>query len=300
VTTVSTTTQLKKRPKNRRDRTEFWMLLPSMILLFVISIFPFFYLFYASTMNYSLSVDAPTFNSYHNWLSMLKNETYWSSWGRTGLFTVIGLSIELILGVVMALAVYSLPKGRNLVMTLWMLPIFVAPVVTGLLARFLLNSTYGLYAWFLQLIGIHTEIFGNTSTAMPAIILMDVWEWTPLITIIVLAGLQSMPEEPLEAAEVDGANYLQKLRYVILPLVSRTIMVALLVRSMDILRYVDTIKITTGGGPADVTKTIGYYLLEVAFRFQDFGGAAALGLSMLFVTIYLGKLFIRIMAKGEA
>ncbi|MFC4766763.1 carbohydrate ABC transporter permease [Effusibacillus consociatus] len=285
---------------NRRNKTEFWMLLPSMIILAIISIFPFIYLIYASFMDYALSIDEPAFNNIQNWLRVFKSETFWGSWGRTGIFAMSGLALELLLGVGLALLIYYLPKGRNLIVTLWMLPLFVAPVVTGLLGRFMLNSTYGLYAWFLQLLGINTEIFGNVSTAMPAIILMDVWEWTPLITIIVLAGLQSMPEEPLEAAEVDGADFLQKLRYIILPLVYQTILVALLIRSMDILRFVDTIKITTEGGPADSTKTIGYYLLEVAFRFQDFGTAAALGLTMLFVTIWLGKAFVKLMTKGES
>lgn len=286
--------------RKTRFNTEFWMLLPSMIVLAVISIFPFIFLIYASFMDYSLSIDAPTFADVHNWVRVFKSETFWSSWGRTAIFAIGGLAVELILGVALALLIYQLPKGRNLVVTLWMLPLFVAPIVTGLLGRFLLNSTYGLYAWFLQLIGVNKEILGDVATAMPAVILMDVWEWTPLITIIVLAGLQSMPEEPLEAAEVDGAGIFQKFRYVILPLVSHAIFVALLIRSMDILRFVDTIKITTEGGPADSTKTIGFYLMEVAFRFQDFGMAAAIGLTMLIATIAIGKLFVKFMVKGES
>jgi multiple sugar transport system permease protein len=183
---------------------------------------------------------------------------------------------------------------------LWMIPLFVAPVVVGLLGRFMLNSTYGLYAWLFRLIGVETEILGDVSTALPAIILMDVWEWSPLITIIVYAGLQSLQEEVLEAAEVDGAGYWRKLIHVVFPLISRTVVLALLIRMMDIFRFVDTIKIATEGGPADSTKIIGFHLMEVAFRFQDFGSAAALGLTMLFVTIILGQLFVRFMRKGEA
>ncbi len=275
------------------------MLTPSIVILAVISMVPFFYMIYASLMNYTVNPDQPTFYQLHNWVSILRDSTYWHSWERTAIFVIIGLAVELLVGTGIALAIYHIPKGRNLIVTLWMLPLFVAPIVTGLLGRFLLNTTYGMYAWFLQLVGIKTDILGTTSTAMPAIILMDVWEWTPLITIIVLAGLQSMPEEPLEAADVDGANYWAKLRYVILPLVSRTIVVALLIRSMDILRYVDTILITTEGGPADSTKTIGYYLVQVAFQFQDFGRAAAIGFTMLIVSIFLGRTFIRIFARGE-
>lgn len=275
------------------------MLLPSMILLAVISIFPFLYMIYASFMDYSLSFDEPTFNGLKNWEKVLTNDTFWASWGRTAVYALCGLSLEMLIGVGMALLIYVLPKARNLILTLWMIPLFVAPVVVGLLGRFLLNSTYGLYAWLFRLIGVETEILGNVSTALPAIILMDVWEWTPLITMIVFAGLQSLPEEVLEAAEVDGAGYVRRLIHVIFPLISRTILLALLIRMMDILRFVDTIKITTEGGPADSTKVIGYHLMEVAFRFQDFGSAAALGLSMLVVTIFLGQQFVRFMRKGE-
>ncbi|HEX7058055.1 MAG TPA: sugar ABC transporter permease, partial [Bacilli bacterium] len=135
---------------------------------------------------------------------------------------------------------------------------------------------------------------------MPAVIIMDIWEWTPLITIIVLAGLQTVPQEPLEAAEVDGAGGWQKIRFILLPMVRRMIVVALLIRSMDVLRYVDTITIATEGGPADTTKIIGYYLMQVAFRFQDIGSAAVLGLTMLLITILLGKFFLKAMNGEEA
>ncbi|WP_338788634.1 sugar ABC transporter permease [Metabacillus sp. FJAT-53654] len=283
----------------KKYKTEHWMILPSIIILAIISIFPFLYLIYASYMDFMISSDQPTFNGITNWKKVLINDTFWASWGRTLIFAVVGLLLEVMIGVGIALAIYELPKGRNLVVTLWMIPIFVAPIVAGLLGRFLLNSTYGLYAWLLSLVGIDVQILGDVKTALAAVILMDVWEWTPLITMIVLAGLQSLPKEPLEAAQVDGANYMQRLIKVVFPLVSRTILVALLIRSMDILRFVDTIKITTEGGPADSTKVIGFYLMEVAFKFQDFGAAAALGLTMLFATIFLGKQFVNFMTKGD-
>jgi len=283
----------------RGNRTEFWMLLPSMIVLAIISIFPFIFMIYASFMDYSLSLDEPVFAGIDNWRRVFESDTFWQSWGRTAIFGVSGLVLQLVIGVVVALLLYHIPKGRNLIVTLWMLPLFVAPVVAGLLWKYLLDSTYGLYDWFLQQLGIHTQILGDVSTAMPAIILMDIWEWTPLITIIVLAGLQGVSQEPLEAAEVDGASGFQKIRYILLPMVRRMIVVALLIRSMDILRYVDTITIATEGGPADTTKTIGYYLMQVAFRFQDMGTAAALGLTMLVVTICMGNIFVKMMKKGE-
>jgi multiple sugar transport system permease protein len=211
-----------------------------------------------------------------------------------------GLILQLLLGTGIALLLYHIPKFRNLLSTLIMLPVFVAPIVTGLLWRFLLDPTYGFYHWIVQQLGFDVQILGDPTFAMIAVIFMDVWEWTPLVTLIVLAGLQTVPEEPLEAADVDGANAWQKIFHVMLPMVRRMIVVALLVRSMDILRYVDTIVITTEGGPADATKTIGYYLMQVAFRFQDIGSAAAVGLTMLVASTLMGRFFIKVLKAEEA
>jgi multiple sugar transport system permease protein len=278
--------------------TERYMLAPALIVLAIISIFPLLYMFYISMFDFTLSVNNPTFVGLSNWVRVLKSSTFWSSWQRTGVIAGTGIVLQMLLGIGVALIIYQLPKGQNLVLTFFMLPVFVAPIVAGLLGRFLLNSTYGFYAWILGFFGYSGEVFATPTGAVIGIIAIDVWEWTPLITMIVLAGLQSMDTEALEAASIDGATYLGRLRYVVLPLASRTILVALLVRMMDILRYVDTVKIITEGGPADATKIAGYHLMEVAFRFQNFGQAAVLGIIMIVVISILGKLFIRLMGKG--
>jgi len=175
----------------------------------------------------------------------------------------------------------------------------VAPVIVGLLGRFLVDSTYGLYAWFLENTGlISWEILGSKTSALVAVVLMDVWEWTPLITLIVLAGLASMPQTVMEAAKVDGANYFQRLRHMVAPMISGVVLVALLIRSMDAIRYYDIISVTTNGGPADATKVIPIRLYETAFRFQELGYAAAIGLGMLAFSILVANLFMRIL-RGQ-
>jgi multiple sugar transport system permease protein len=126
---------------------------------------------------------------------------------------------------------------------------------------------------------------------------MDVWEWTPLVTIVVLAGLSSMPQEVIEAARVDGASYWQRLRHVVAPLISGVVIVALLVRSMDAVRFFDIIFVTTNGGPADATKIIPIRLYETAFRFFDLGYAAAIGLGMLAFSILIANLFLQILKR---
>jgi hypothetical protein len=140
-------------------------------------------------------------------------------------------------------------------------------------------------------------ILGSTTAAFAAVTLMDVWEWTPLIALIVLAGLASMPGQVLEAAKVDGATYLQRLRHIVLPMIAGVIVVALLIRSMDAIRYFDIIQNTTNGGPADATKIIPIRLYETSFRFFDLGYAAAIGLSMLAASILIANLFLKVLHK---
>ena len=171
-------------------------------------------------------------------------------------------------------------------------------MIVGLLGRFLTDSTYGLYAWFLKETGIYSgDILGSPKSAFLAVTLMDVWEWTPLIALIVLAGLTSVPKPVLEAAAMDGAGYFKRLRYIVLPMISGVMIVALLIRSMDAIRYFDIITNTTNGGPADATKIVPIRLYETAFRFFDLGYAAAIGLSMLVVTIIMANIFLGILKR---
>ncbi|MDQ5810328.1 MAG: sugar ABC transporter permease [Actinomycetota bacterium] len=275
------------------------MMLPALLLLAALSIFPFLFIVWMSFNEVSpiggLSFE---FVGLENWTNLFTDPDVRSSWITSGIYFVGTVGLEMTLGIAIALLVHEIVWGKNLAISLLLMPMFIAPVIVGLLGRFMVNPTYGLYAWVLDVTGLFTgNILGSKGSALVAVILMDVWEWTPLITLIVLAGLASMPEEILEAAKVDGANYWQRLRHMVLPFVTGVIIVALLIRSMDAIRYFDIIFITTGGGPADATKIIPIRLYETAFRFFELGYAAAIGLGMLAFSILIANLFLRILAR---
>jgi len=275
------------------------MLLPALLILAAISLFPFFYIVWMSFHEVSL-IGGVSFEwvGLENWTELFTDPNVRSSWIVSGVYFVATVGLEMVLGIIIALLVHELIWGKNLILSMLLLPMFVAPVIVGLLGRFLVDSTYGLYAWFLERTGLITwEILGSKGSALAAVVLMDVWEWTPLVTLIVLAGLASMPQAVLEAARVDGANYLQRLRHIVAPLISGVVVVALLIRSMDAIRYYDIISITTNGGPADATKVIPIRLYETAFRFQELGYAAAIGLGMLAFSILVANLFMRILKR---
>jgi multiple sugar transport system permease protein len=279
------------------------MLVPVLALLAVLSLFPFFYIIWMSLNIVSL-INGISFDfaGLANWTRMFTDEIVGAAWARAALYFVATVGLEMILGIAIALLVHELVWGKNLVLSLILLPMFMAPVIVGLLGRFLTDSSYGLYAYVLRELGIfESDILGTASSALPAVILMDVWEWTPLIVLIVLAGLASVNQYVIEAAKVDGANYLERLRYIVAPSIAGVVIVALLVRSMDAIRYFDIITVTTNGGPGNTTKIIPIRLYETAFRFFDLGYAAAIGLGMLVFSILVANVFVRILeSRGLA
>ncbi|HEY3190437.1 MAG TPA: sugar ABC transporter permease [Solirubrobacteraceae bacterium] len=292
-----------REPTGRRVPFEIKMLSPALLVLAAVSIFPFIYIIVMSLSQVRL-IGGISFDwiGLDNWSRLFGDSAVGASWVRSILYFVATVGLELFLGIAIALAIHEARRGRNLMISLVLMPMFMAPVIVGLLGRFLTDSTYGLYAWGLRETGLYSgDILGSKTSAFLAVTLMDVWEWTPLIALIVLAGLASMPRQVLEAAAVDGASYWARLRYIVIPMLGGVLIVALLIRSMDALRYFDIITNTTNGGPADATKIVPIRLYETAFRFFDLGYAAAIGLSMLVVTILIANGFMRVMrARGLA
>ncbi len=289
-----------RRPLLRRGLSfEGKMLSPAMLILAAVSIFPFVYII-AMSLSSVRMIGGISFDwvGLDNWSRLFSDGGVGASWVRSGVYFVATVGLELFLGIAIALAVHEARRGRNLIISLVLMPMFMAPVIVGLLGRFLTDSTYELYAWFLDTVGLYNgDILGSTTSAFVAVTLMDVWEWTPLVTLIVLAGLSALPQDVIEAAKVDGAGYWQRLRYIVAPMISGVVVVALLIRSMDLIRYFDTILITTNGGPADATKIVAIRLYENAFRFFDLGYAAAIGLTMLAFSIVIAILFLQILKQ---
>jgi multiple sugar transport system permease protein len=289
-----------RRPLLRRGLSfEGKMLSPALLILALVSIFPFVYII-AMSLSSVRMIGGISFDwvGLDNWTRLFSDGAVGASWLRSIIYFVLTVGLEMGLGIAIALSIYETRRGRNFIISLVLMPMFMAPVIVGLLGRFLTDSTYGLYAWVLTKTGLYSgDILGSRVPAFLAVTLMDVWEWTPLIALIVLAGLTSMPRQVLEAAAIDGASYWSRLRDIVLPMISGVIIVALLIRSMDAIRYFDIITNTTNGGPADATKIVPIRLYETAFRFFDLGYAAAIGLSMLVVTIIIANLFMRILKR---
>jgi multiple sugar transport system permease protein len=183
------------------------------------------------------------------------------------------------------------------------LPVMISPVVTALIFRMMFHEKYGIINGSLNSLvtrfslGNEFAILANQEWAVWAVILTDVWQWTPLMMMILLAGLQSLPIEPLEAAVADGASRLQVFWYVMLPLMRLPILAALLLRSVDIIKIFDIPFILTGGGPGNATETISIYIYLMGFRYLRMGYATAMSYLLLILTVILSTIFIRTTAQ---
>ncbi|RJS93375.1 sugar ABC transporter permease [Salinisphaera sp. Q1T1-3] len=278
------------------------MMTPALILLAAISLVPLGTMIYMSLSKVSLIGGLSlSFAGLANWTRLFTDPDIGASWLRTVVYFVATVGLEMVLGTLIALLVHSLIRGRNLVLSLVLIPMFIAPIIVGLLGRFLFDPSFGLYSWLLASTGLYEgNVMGSVGPAMYTVIGLDVWEWTPLVALIVLAGLTAVPTDILEAADVDGASYRHKLWHIVLPAITPILLVALLIRSMDALRFFAIIFITTNGGPADSTKTVPIRLYDIAFRFFDLGYASAVGLTMLAVSIIIATVFVRVLERREA
>jgi multiple sugar transport system permease protein len=291
----------KQQSRRRGLSFEAKMMLPALVILAAISILPLIYIIWMSLNDVTLlggSGIESNWAGLDNWGRMFTDSNVWAGWLAMIIYFVATVGLEMILGLVIALVIHEVAWGKNLALSLVLIPMFIAPVIVGLLGRFLVNPTYGLYAWVLRESGLYDgNILGGSVSAFVAVVLMDVWEWTPLVALITLAGLVSIQPQVLEAARVDGANYFERLRHIVLPSITGIVVVALLIRSMDALRYFDIIWQATNGGPANATKIIPLRLYESAFRFFHLGYAATIGLLMLAVSILVANLFTGILRQ---
>ena len=277
------------------------LLLPSVLVLAVLSIIPLAVMIFLSFHEVNFTpIEEQILIGLGNYGQMAADGAFWNSWKVTAIYVSGSLSLQLVLGVLIAVMLHRVIRGENLFTSIIIMPMMIAPVVVGLIWQFLLDPSFGLYTYLLNQVGlfVNQPILGDSDSAMAAVILMDTWQWTPLIVLIVLARLKSIPTHLYEAARVDGATGITQFRYVTLPLLKPAIAIALLLRSMDLMRYFAKVFITTGGGPSSSTKIIGLYVYEQALRFFNLGYGSATGLILLIVTILMGLAFVETIMGG--
>jgi multiple sugar transport system permease protein len=276
-------------------RLKFVFLVPAMIALVALTAFPTVYMFVAAFVKFDASAPLSSkFIGIDNFLRLFTDDKFHNALINTAVFTSVAVTLEFALGLGFALLVDTYIRRANFIKTLLILPMMMPTIVVAIAWKLMYQPQFGVINDLLGKVGIPPLLWAaGIKTAMPAIILVDVWEWTPFIFLMCLAGLASLPQEPFEAAELDGASAFQKFRDLTLPFLKPVIVVTLLLRIMDAFRLFDQVFILTVGGPAGATETLSFYLYKVTFRFFDIGYAAAISLFMMFVALQLAGFMLK-------
>lgn len=276
----------------------YWLLAPAILLLAAISLYPFLWMIYMSLND--VQINSIKWNNFANFTKLLGDAKFWNGWKLLLQYSALCLFFQITIGTFLAIVLNN-SKYEKIIVTTLLMPMMMAPVVAGMVWYFLYNGTFGWYHWIFQSLGIlgAKSILADVNTAMWGIVIVDVWQWTPLIILITLAGLKRVPQDQLEANMVDGATPMRNFLSVTLPNLYPVLLIAIMLRFMDNFRFIDTVMVLTGGGPADATKILPIYLFDVSFRFTEPGRAAAIALILLIVTIILGKALVRIFDRQQ-
>jgi len=269
---------------------------PAIIVLACITIYPFLWLIWMSLHNVRLGPAPDIFVGLDNYIRLFNDQRYIEGWILLIKYSAMCLSFEIVIGVLLAVIINN-SKYEKVLVTLFLMPMMVSPVVAGLLFFYLYNGTFGWYHWLFQSLGFleGTSILGSPRTAMLGIVLVDVWQLTPLITLITLAGLKRVPQDQLEASMVDGSGPMQNFFAVTLPNLYPSLLIAIMLRFMDNFRFIDAVLALTGGGPGNATRILPVYLFDVSFRFFDLGRGGAVAFTLLLVTIILGLILTKVL-----
>lgn len=266
-------------------------LVPGILLLLFVVGFPMLYSLYLSFTNYTLTnARNISFVGLSNYLSLVQDPVFWQAFGRTVLFMTLAVNLEFALGFVIAQLMAKAIRGRGALRTIIMMPMMLAPILVGFQFKWFFNDQVGLVNNILFTLTGKAQIIAwlvDVPLGFIAILVAEIWMGTPFMAIILEAGILSLPTEPFEAAEVDGASGWQKFRELTIPMLMPFIYTAMAIRSLDLARVYDVISIMTGGGPGNRTETIWTYVYRLAFTGHNY----ALGAAMSYVTVAISFLF---------
>jgi len=261
---------------------------PAMITLFIVVIFPIIYNIYMSFSKWKIGLGSPKFIGLQNYIDAFSDPRFWNGLKVMFLFSGLSLSLEIVLGLLIAVYFNKEFKGSNFIQTIYIFPFAATPVAIALIWRIMLNPQIGVLNYFLSLFGLPGSLWiSDARTVIISLVLVDVWKWTPMITLIVLAGLKSLPKDPYEAAIIDGANAFHIFSYITLPLIQPVLITALTLRSLDNLKEFDIIYTITQGGPGIASETLYLYSYKTAFSFFK----AGYGSTLIIIVFLLVLLF---------
>lgn len=277
-----------------------WMVLPLLIALLLVQGYPITFAAFISFHDYRLTaLHEVRWVGPEQYVGVFNNPSFWTAMRNTLVFVFGAVGLELVLGFLLAYLLWRPLLFQNVFRAVLLTPMFVTPIAVGLMFRFLLNNQLGIIPAALRALGIEIDWFGP-DLALFSLILIDVWQWTPLMILLLLAGLEAMPPEPLEAARVDGASERQIIWHLVLPLLRPVLLAAVLIRMLDAFRVFEYVYAITRGGPGERTETMLFHIYRVGFLYFRLGEAAAMAITLGAVIFLLVVLLFQTLRRQEA
>ncbi|WP_420330241.1 carbohydrate ABC transporter permease [Paenibacillus contaminans] len=289
---------MKRVGFNWFDRNLKWVYtLPAVLFVLLMMVFPIVYTLRISFFEWSMSATTPPkWVGIDNYIALFNDNRFWHAVRATFYFTFVALIFETVLGIAIAVLLNREFMGKNLVKTVFLLPMVATPVAMGLVWLLIYEPSIGVANTVLKSLGLKPLLWlASPSQVLPSLIVIDVWEWTPMISLIIMAGLSTLPNDPYEAADVDGASAWTKFTAITLPLLRPTIIVAAMLRLIDVLKTFDIIYATTQGGPNFASETLNLYGYVLGFQYFKLGMASSL--LVIFFAIVMAFTLLMIWAR---
>ena len=272
-----------------KNNIGYYFLNPSILLLAFTSIYPLFYSLIQSFYNWNWG-EQRDFVGLQNYIFLLTNEEFWVVIKNTFLFASFACFFEVSLGIILALYIDRIKVGSTIIRTILLIPLMVSGIIVSMMSKVIFNNLFGVIPFYLKKIGLKSSFFGSSDAAMPTLIGVDVWWQTAFVFIIILAGLQSIPQEPIESARIEGATEWQITRFIRLPMIRSLVFLVIIFRSIDTLKIFELVWGITGGGPGISTEVVQTYSYRLAFGFLQM--SKSMTVMILFSSVVISLTFI--------
>lgn len=286
-----------------REQGKNAFLMPTVILILVLSIFPLLFSFAVSFLSWDLSrlEGGIRFAGLANFATLVQDGRFWNTTRVTATFVIAAVTLQYVLGLGVALLLNQISRFRRIFVVIFLMPMMLTPAAVGYTGRMLFNEGKGPVNDFIQALGGPlVPWLSDTTMALPSLILTDTWEWTPFMMIVLFAGLQALPEEVFEAARVDGAGEWQIFRHITFPMLWPVSLTAILIRGLEAFKLFDIADVMTGGGPGTATETVTMYAYQVAMKNGNLGYASAIAYALLIMIVIFSLIFLNSMRQRSA
>lgn len=277
------------------------IILPGMIVLVLLVAGPLVYMFFNSFLSKTLAVHRPAhFIWFQNYGSLFSNARFWTDFLHTALIMLIGIPVQSVLALIIALLLNKKFPGSRVIVALFLIPVMITPVVAGFEWKIILDQRFGPLNYVLGFFGIGPQPWlARPVLAMASILIVDTWQWTPFVTTVLLAGLAAIPKQVYEASSVDGSSDFKTFWRVTMPLLRPIFTLVILLRIVFIFKIFDPVQILTGGGPGTATETLSFLTYTMGFTWFDVGMTATIAVVQLLVMTVIAQLFVRLVMNRK-